>query len=750
VYFYFLTEEFSMKRTLLKQTLLAASLMGVGFASYAELPQGGVINRGAAGSSITYDPNGNLLTVNQGQNAIMTANWASFNIGAGKAVNFVQPNAQAIALNRVMGTTASTISGTLTANGQVFLINQNGILFGQTAQVNVGGLVATTRNIEDAVLTPNGAKSFSGSSIASIENKGVIKTNANGASHIILAGHKVLNSGTIDTYGKIALIGGGGFTIYSDPLGNNGKYLDIGLHSGDSTAEVSNSGNVGLIPAGGFLPIDPENIDIKTTGSVINTSKILGRVIKIEAGQNINNSNWIWSNDNMTLNATNNIVNSGLIRSNSLDGVLEINANNLINSDTITIYRRDNAISATLKIRLRNDLINTGSYWNTAFTADCSNFVCGGLHSGTNLEINAGRDIINDGGDIKTRARFDLISGRNIHNFAGLIQGGFDFGSSYRLNMEAANDIYNAGVMWHSNANVTAKNITNQGSIAAFNSLKLNAGTIKNNSGASIVGGGGGTVINVENLLENHAGGGIFNTDGIRGQHGSVSIKSNKDIINTGYITAHYALDLTANNDFDNSGKVAGADVTNITATNNLKNTGVLGQGNVYWYGDSFRSLRTNIKAFNVVNSGEIHGNLNVGMNVFTLSNLSNSGIFSNNINIKADEGVSNAGVIGVDNRGPGNSRRVGESVVINAGRTIYNAGAIGHQAYRTSLRAGTAIFNLRTGIIGSNHGQTRIDGGGWFNDGAILRLVTDTGGGTSTGRRNAGLSLLGGDAKAM
>lgn len=305
-----------MKRTLLKQTLLAASLASLGFASFAQsLPQGGVINRGAAGSSITYDPSGNLLTVDQGQNAIMTANWQSFNIGAGKTVNFVQPNAQAIALNRVTGTTASAIHGNLNANGQVFLINPNGILFGQTAQVNVGGLVATTRNIEDSFVTPNGTKSFNGSSTALIENKGVIKTNANGASHIILAGHKVSNSGTLDTYGKIALIGGSSFTIYPDSSGNNGKYLDIGLHSGDSTAEVSNSGNVGLIPAGGSLPIDPENIDIKTTGSVINTSKILGRVIKIEAGQNINNSNWIWSNDNMTLNATNNIIKDTLQKS---------------------------------------------------------------------------------------------------------------------------------------------------------------------------------------------------------------------------------------------------------------------------------------------------------------------------------------------------------------------------------------------------------------------------------------------------
>jgi filamentous hemagglutinin family protein len=85
----------------------------------------------------------NRLTVNQtSQNTAI--NWNSFSIGAGNTVTFVQPNRNSIALNRVVGGDASVIMGNLNSNGQVFLINPNGVLFGRGAQVSVGGLVAST------------------------------------------------------------------------------------------------------------------------------------------------------------------------------------------------------------------------------------------------------------------------------------------------------------------------------------------------------------------------------------------------------------------------------------------------------------------------------------------------------------------------------------------------------------------------------------------------------------------------------
>ena len=77
-------------------------------------------------------------------------NWRSFSIGAAEHVNFQQPSASAATLNRVVGTDPSIILGRLTANGQVFLVNRNGILFGQGSKVDVGALVASTANVSNA------------------------------------------------------------------------------------------------------------------------------------------------------------------------------------------------------------------------------------------------------------------------------------------------------------------------------------------------------------------------------------------------------------------------------------------------------------------------------------------------------------------------------------------------------------------------------------------------------------------------
>src|SRR3546814_3578910 len=89
------------------------------------------------------------MDINQGsQNAII--NWETFSIGDGYTVNFNQPGTTSIAINRVLGDSASTIFGNLNSNGNVFLINTNGVLFGANAQVNVGGLVASALDLESA------------------------------------------------------------------------------------------------------------------------------------------------------------------------------------------------------------------------------------------------------------------------------------------------------------------------------------------------------------------------------------------------------------------------------------------------------------------------------------------------------------------------------------------------------------------------------------------------------------------------
>jgi len=99
-------------------------------------PEGGQVVSGAG----VMSQQGATTTINQSSQNL-SLNWQRFNVGSNETVNFVQPSASAIAVNRILDTNGSQILGHLNANGQVWLINPNGILFGQGAQVNVGGLV---------------------------------------------------------------------------------------------------------------------------------------------------------------------------------------------------------------------------------------------------------------------------------------------------------------------------------------------------------------------------------------------------------------------------------------------------------------------------------------------------------------------------------------------------------------------------------------------------------------------------------
>jgi filamentous hemagglutinin family protein len=101
---------------------------------------------------VTAVQSGNTLTINQLDNQAIL-NWATFNVSANGKVIFNQPSATAVALNRIFQANPSTIFGQVSANGQIYLINPNGFIFGATAQVNAAGLIASTLGITDNVFS---------------------------------------------------------------------------------------------------------------------------------------------------------------------------------------------------------------------------------------------------------------------------------------------------------------------------------------------------------------------------------------------------------------------------------------------------------------------------------------------------------------------------------------------------------------------------------------------------------------------
>ncbi|ENN7403803.1 filamentous hemagglutinin N-terminal domain-containing protein, partial [Escherichia coli] len=215
-------------------SLLSGMIMMAHPVMAAGLPTGGQIVAGSGSIQTLSDSQMNIYQNSQS----MVANWNSFDIGKGNTVQFYQPDSSAVALNRVVGGGESQIMGNLKANGQVFLVNPNGVLFGKDSVVSTAGFVATTRDISNDDFM-NRHYTFSGGAEqdAEIVSQGSLTTNAGG--YIVLAADKVRNSGTISTPGgKTVLAASESVTLQLDNSGLTSVQV-----SGDVVnALVENSG----------------------------------------------------------------------------------------------------------------------------------------------------------------------------------------------------------------------------------------------------------------------------------------------------------------------------------------------------------------------------------------------------------------------------------------------------------------------------------------------------------------------------
>ena len=205
------------------------------------LPQGGQVTAGSA----SIASSGATMTVTQtSQKAVI--DWQNFSIGANETVNFRQPGASSVALNRVLGNDPSQIFGHLTANGQIFLVNPNGVYFAPNAQVDVGGLVASTLAISNQNFL-SGNYHFSGLSTASVVNFARIKTFNGG--YVAFIGNVVDNEGKIVTPGGTTALGAGGavdLTLAGDSL------VSFRVSAAALNAAVSNGGAI-IAPNGAVL-----------------------------------------------------------------------------------------------------------------------------------------------------------------------------------------------------------------------------------------------------------------------------------------------------------------------------------------------------------------------------------------------------------------------------------------------------------------------------------------------------------------
>ena len=247
-------------------------------------------------------------------------NWQSFNIGAAESVRFAQPSVSSIALNRVLGQNPSEILGSLSANGQIFLLNPNGVLFGKGAQVDVGGLVASTLNMSNSDFMA-GRYRFTAAHLATglgeVVNAGDIVANGG---YVALIGPQVKNQGNITaSSGSIALAAGDQVTLSL----NGNKLIGLNVDQGALNALAENKG---LIKADG--------------GQVLLTAKAADQLIKS-----------VVNNDG--------VIEAGTLK--NVNGVIHLEGDVLTNSGTLRAEGGVGQTGGGIKLAFDKDITLTAS-----------------------------------------------------------------------------------------------------------------------------------------------------------------------------------------------------------------------------------------------------------------------------------------------------------------------------------------------------------------------------------------------------
>ncbi len=224
-------------------TLLALTLSTFAFIP-TQLVHANPLNPNVTNGQASFNTQGNTLTIKNTPGTII--NWQDFSIGANEATRFVQQSASSAVLNRVTGGLPSNIFGVLQSNGQVFLINPTGIVFGAGATIDVSGLVASTLNLSDADFLAGNYNYAAIPGAQNLSNAGSI--NAQNGGHIFLIAPNVENTGIITApNGEILLAAGNSVQLVSTTDPN--LRVSITAPAGDATnlgKLIASSGSLGL------------------------------------------------------------------------------------------------------------------------------------------------------------------------------------------------------------------------------------------------------------------------------------------------------------------------------------------------------------------------------------------------------------------------------------------------------------------------------------------------------------------------
>jgi len=254
-------------------TALGSTLLTTGIAQ--ALPELSHVNSG----ELTADQiSPDTLNLNQGTNHA-DATFHHFDILSGETVNVFQPSAHSTLTARVApGASATTIAGSLNANGHVTVINGSGVMFTQGARIDVGSIVATTAT--NASVDPTtGAMAFSGAADGSVvSNAGEITVREGGFAALVAP--TVRNDGVINArLGKVTLASAQSFTV--DPYGDRLVSFEIG--STPTGGRIDHRGSI--VADGGVVTLDAGALDRVVDGVINMSGKIRARSIGVQNGE---------------------------------------------------------------------------------------------------------------------------------------------------------------------------------------------------------------------------------------------------------------------------------------------------------------------------------------------------------------------------------------------------------------------------------------------------------------------------------
>jgi filamentous hemagglutinin family protein len=385
------TEDMNTKRTRLGFALIAMAGLSTGLAHANPSEDDATI---AAGTAI-FDSNGNLLTITTSDMTII--DWLAFNIDFGETVQFIMPDATSRVLNRIDGATPSEINGTLLANGQVFLVNPSGIVFGENAVVNAGSLYAAAGHISNA--------NFISETYRFTDMQGAVVNRGHlGGDVIALLGGQVANMGTISAPEGTVIMAAGEQVLIGTHLGSRFVEIEVPLQETESAfdqnfAEAAGiplaAGDVYSIAAWNTGTITADHVFIKAEGGDV---ALAGSINANGAGDDgfltVRGDNVIVAD---TLEARGTPITAGTITLTAgPSGVIDLGAD--LNSTNAGIF-----LHGDVRLTDSVSLTNTGTFSNTNIVGDL--YSEAGEYNTLSISANNGRAFF--GGSVGDSATSD-------------------------------------------------------------------------------------------------------------------------------------------------------------------------------------------------------------------------------------------------------------------------------------------------------------------------------------------------------